>query len=669
MLGLDAVRNAVLSVEIYELFTPQNTDDHAATHFDRVGFWKHCIAVAAAGELIAQKQGPHSQYKPGEIFVCGLLHDLGKIALDRLLPKAYDRVVELADIQQANIAELERQIIGLDHHTVGRRLSEQWGLPHAIQDVLWLHGQPYETLPDLPHKPIIGLVSLADLIARKYHLGYSGNHRHDEDPFTLADILDLKPTVIEQTIAQLHETVSEKAETLGLENEPTQQVFLDSIAQANRALGRINSTLEKRSRTAASQERILRAISEFHRHTTPGQTITAVCSQVTVSASNEFGRGFFAFLCPMHSGTNWQLCQFHNDGRLIHSRVVEPPSNIESLETFGDDMQLSINMLGLLPWLSELALESQDIRKVQILPLRNGFGLSAILLHDRNIVQSSHIRLQLQTLFETWASAIAAAGQHEGARRLGDQLAESNRILMETQAKLAKTQTMAALGELAAGAAHEMNNPLTVISGRSQVLVRELTEHRQKNMAEQIVQQAHKLSDLITSLHIFAEPQPPEYQEVNLTEMIGLTCDSVQDRVTSEINIRVNVEKNLPKVWIDNEQIGLALSELIVNALESNPEQIVEVTAHIDQHDDRMVIEVQDDGTGLSPHALAHAFDPFFSEKAAGRQSGLGLARAQRMVTAHGGSIDLVSGPNQGTTARITLPKWRVPPSEEQQAA
>lgn len=675
MLGFEAVRSVVLSVEVYSLFNAPTDDepeyqarhdgDPAVTNrFDRNGFWKHCIGVATAAKMLANASRSLRACRPSEAFVYGLLHDIGKIALDRLLPRSYERVVELAAQQQGNIAECERRVIGLDHHTAGRRLAEQWGLPHIIQDVLWLHGQPYSSLPDLPHRQVIGLVSLCDLLVRRQHIGYSGNHILSGDIELMAGDLGVDLSAIEAAGANLHEAVSVEAQVLGLESEPPQQLFLESIARANATLGRINEALDRRSRSARRHERVLHAISEFHQQTVPGLTMVSACGQVVASAAREFGPGFYAVFCPTRGGRSWQFCQFHQDGRLIRSQIIEPPPGMETLESFGHDMQISVGLLGMLPWLSEFVGDSQDVRSVRLLPLRCGWGLSAVLLHDRDLSAQGFNRMHLRALCETWAAAIAAAGQHEGARRLGEQLAESNRILTETQARLARTQALAALGEMAAGAAHEMNNPLTVISGRTQVLARELTDDRHRAMADQICEQAHRLSDLISSLHLFAEPPKPKRRRATISRMIRSAIDEAKRRAGQSTTVETRLEKKLPACWIDDEQVGLALFELIVNALQSSPGANVTVAVHVDEQTNRLLIEVEDDGCGMSAHTLAHAFDPFFSDKPAGRQPGLGLSRAQRLIEGHGGTIRLRSEAGRGTKAVILLPEWRMPGQE-----
>ena len=171
LLGFNAIRNAALSVKVVEVFEKADgeaTDtDPDLLRFDRTGFWRHSLAVGLAAEMIAEASGGDGDLVPDEAFVCGLLHDIGKLAIDHVLPKSFARIVELADLNQGNIAEFERRIAGLDHHTVGKRLAEQWRLPHRLQDCIWLHGSPFKSLPQLAHRRLIGLVTLADFVVRQ----------------------------------------------------------------------------------------------------------------------------------------------------------------------------------------------------------------------------------------------------------------------------------------------------------------------------------------------------------------------------------------------------------------------------------------------------------------------------------------------------------------------
>ncbi len=148
LLGFEAVRNAVLAVSVFETFASSNSHP---TQFSREEFWKHSVAVACCAELLTEAihaaHGRDIGFTPSEAFVCGLLHDLGKVALDAILPKSFARVVEAADLLRGNIADVERMVIGLDHMVVGKRLAERWELPQIIREAIWLHGQLPEALP------------------------------------------------------------------------------------------------------------------------------------------------------------------------------------------------------------------------------------------------------------------------------------------------------------------------------------------------------------------------------------------------------------------------------------------------------------------------------------------------------------------------------------------
>lgn len=674
MLGFDAIRNAVLSIEIYNLFESTRPEQRKALDiddsskgrpFDSAGFWMHSIAVAVTAELLAKRRSHQPRIAPEEAFVCGLLHDLGKLALERLIPRGYERVIELAEQRQGNIAEMERSVIGIDHHTTGKRLAEQWSLPHIIQDVMWLHGQPVESLPVLPHEGMIALITLADHLVRKQHLGFSGNHVFADDLATLCKHVGVTTEDTREVAGLVHNETARRCEILGVSETPPEGLFLASIARANQALGRINEALERRSQSAHRSEQVLRGIIDFHQQATPGQSIVAVCGNVVASAAKEFGRGFYAMLYSSARSDAWQIGQFSCDGRLLRAQTVEVPAAGLDVDSLSDELQLSVGMMGLLPALTESIGDASDIRNVRLLPLRTGWGLSAVLLHDRPVREMGLSRSQMLALCETWASAIAAARQHEGARQLGEQLAESNRILTETQAKLARTQALASLGEMAAGAAHEMNNPLCVISGRSQVLASQLPNPRDRRMAEQIAEQAQRLSDLITSLHLFTEPPRPQPAPAKLADLVEGAVKVVRDRVGRNTPIRIHMAADLPDAYFDLDQLTSAVVELIVNAVEAQPRTQVDVQVEVEAHTDRLIIGVTDDGQGMTANTLNHAFDPFFSVKPAGRQPGLGLARAQRFVAANGGSIEFESQPGIGTTARISLKSWRIPDDEQ----
>jgi len=685
LLGFNAIRNAVLSIKVFETFeqpspiaanrgvSSPDLGNHTAhpltptsneIQFDRVNFWRHSLAVGIAAELIAAGHPDCTDLGSAEAFVCGLLHDIGKIALDHVLPKSYARVIELAELNQGNIAELERRIMGLDHYTAGKRLAEQWQLPYQVQDCIWLHGSAYQTLPKLDHRRMIGLVSLADLIVRRHHIGFSGNFiLNSEDPYQLAKDIGLNPQVVDSITHQLHEQLQRRAETLGLDDEPSHELFLKSIQQANQMLGRLNSTLERRSKTATRQAQVLDSITQFHSSAVPGHGVQAVLDLVVDSASTVLGPGYYALLHqPYASEANnkdrsWLVCQYNDQAQSLQSQLVQPPPHSPELTNLDPNQPMSMNLMGILPWIADYLLDAPNLRQVQLLPLGCGWGTVAVLLHDRPQLPPQRL---LRALTTCWGASIASAGQHEGARRLGEELVEANRALAEAQDRLLHTKSMARVGEMAAGAAHEMNNPLAVIAGRSQMLTQSLEPgSKPQQAAKTIFEQSHRLSDLITLLRLLAESPQPNRRLIDMALLLDQTVKQVRHKLSNteaQTSISLQLKSTLPPISVDPDQISQIITELLLNAIQALPQSCVHVTARIDPTQRHLLIQITDDGKGMDSHTLSHAIDPFFSAKSAGRRIGMGLTRSEQLALAHNGKIELRSELKVGTVVTLTLP-------------
>ncbi|MFI4859520.1 MAG: HDOD domain-containing protein [Phycisphaerales bacterium JB063] len=677
LLGFHAIRNAVLSLKVFEVYGPRAPESHALPliqgpngeddpgqappePFDRAGFWSHSLAVAIVAELIAKLHPGDTDLVPEEAFVCGLLHDIGKLALDLALPRSYARVIEVAKLRHSNIAEHERQIIGLDHHTAGKRLAEQWGMPHLLQDCIWLHGSAFEALPDLPHKRMVGLIALADTIVRRQLIGYSGNHSFKRDPALLTAQLGLDPAIVADATDRLYAELEQRGSMLGLHDIPSHDLLMQSIQKANHALGRLNEQLETRGRQLASQQLVMEEIHTFHANAGSERGVQDVLEDVLGSARRLMGDGFYAVLYPSQDAQGkpeWLIAQRPEPGVAMHFEMVDPPPHAPDLTTLDASQPVGMTLAGLLPWLADALMGAEDVRKVQLFPLASGWGTAGILLHDRTKLPPWVL---LQPLADTWGSAIAAAAQFAGARELSEQLAQTHAALEDAQDRLLRQESMARLGEMASGAAHEMNNPLAVISGRSQLLAMSLPNASKEQQAAQLIfQEAHRLSDLITGLHMFADPPRADCKPV---DMLGLLDEVVRKVKLSRskrergADVYLSIKHELPIVNCDAPLVGRILTELIVNALQSNPRSAVNIAAQVDHASESIVIQVIDDGDGMDERTASHAFDPFFSAKPAGRQIGMGLPRAQQLAIAHGGRIDLHSTPDLGTTVSVTLP-------------
>ena len=268
-----------------------------------------------------------------------------------------------------------------------------------------------------------------------------------------------------------------------------------------------------------------------------------------------------------------------------------------------------------------------------------------------------------------WGLALRTAQIREEARNLSEQLAEANRRLQSAQNEILRSRTLTTVGEMAAGAAHEMNNPLAVISGRSQLLESQLTDAKLKGSARLIYEQSHRLTDIITDLMDFARPVPPKLVESDLKDLLlNALADAKTHVDPADRQIDVGVHDDVPRVLVDGRQIMGALVEIIDNALyatdglkDRTPR--VGITAAYDATSRMYAVTVTDNGCGMDEEVARRAFDPFFSSRPAGRRRGMGLPKALRWVEASGGSIRLDTRPGQGTRVLMLLPAADSTPS------
>jgi len=661
LLGFDAIRSSVLSLQVFELFDGVSTAS-GETHeteqvFDRSAFWQYSLAVALLSESLVESTPLDQKLSAGEAHIAGLLHDLGVLALHVILPQTLDRICKAAELRGISLDVAARRLLGMDTHRAGKRLAEHWQLPHALSDVMWLYSQRVDSLPDVPHRQLISVIGLASAVCRSRFVVPLGRRTTGDDVTKRCDDLGLSRDKLEQLIAALPAQVQQRGSLLGLEDAADGAQLMRTLGQSNAALGRMGARLAEGTAKARRQAQALRAITEFHETAVPGGSLVNVMGHVVKSAATCFGGRFFAVLYQSRPDESVQFVRFSNEGQPLQSRLFEPPPGSTVINDLDDDQQLSARALTILPWLADELGGADDISGLRLMPLRCGWGVHAVLVHDCDIDGRRDVE-QMHALSRTWAAAIAAAAQHEGARRLGEQLAEANLQLTEAQQELSQAQAMAAIGEVAAGAAHEMNNPLTVISGRAQILAESLDDDSMRTWAKQIIEHAHHLSDMITALRTFAEPIEIEPTETDVRKMIIGVVEPIQQwtkHARRNLDIQVSVDESAAQAVLDPRHMTEALRELIRNGVESEGASQIIVSAQYESLDHQLVISVRDDGAGLSDHARTHAFDPFFSHKSAGRQAGLGLARVRRIATAHGGWVSLENGPHGGAVATIRM--------------
>lgn len=720
MLGIEAVQSAVLSVQIYELLKQAPGGDErrdgegiAADAFDRAGFWKHSIAVGCAAEMLAREisgKGGGARVAADEAFVAGLVHDLGKLALDWVLPKTYDRVIRQAQGESGGrpiaIHAAERNAMGLDHHQAGKRLAERWSLPHQLQDAMWLHGQPPGAMPDMPHRALIGAVAVANGLAHRLMIGWSGNAPGPHTGVSsLVDLwsveLGLTPEHLGSVQERLHDAVAQRCQLLGVGEETPASMIVESITLANTRLARLHDQVRTQSRAASGASKALALITEFAGAERPGGTLSDTLARIAQGWQHLTGKAPLAIICQTRGGGGlgggggsgsaepWRFLRCDSTGAIAENLAipapVSPAGEPLDLRSTGGAGSASSNSGGgggmaavggggtlgnafeMAQWLARRLGPGVSVSRLSTLTLASALGPAAVIVHEP--VESTSVSHQaLATVTTIWAWAVGAAAQSEGSRRIAENLAQTARELSETQARLADAESMARLGEFTSGAAHEMNNPLTIISGRAQVMADKLKDPKHREDAAAIVKAADALTDLVTQLHVVASPPLPRIAPVRLAVWAqGVVAEArkrVGPSIPATLAIRLDIDPADADAPFDGIQIARATVELLANALQSQPKGGVTLklrTGEVDPANpapsDRQLLRVWviDDGRGMSDYTRKHACDPFFSSLPAGRRPGLGLALAKRLIEASGGHLEFDSKPDRGTTATFAL--------------
>lgn len=663
LLGFDAVRNAVLSIKVFEaLGGPQHKPE---SDFDRTAFWKHSLAVACAAKLLI----PHIDRRvdPEEAFLCGLLHDMGKVALDACLPKSFARVVQLTDSSRGNIAEIEQKILGIDHTVVGKRLAEKWDLPESIKETVWLHHHYAQAIPDaVKHRSIVQAVHIADILAREQRIGYSGNHYIANSAVSVAAEFGCAPEHIDQIARSLREQISDRGTLLGLDEMNPDQLYHEALGDANRELGDLNLRLQQQNRVLTQRSLYFELLNELGDNLTANQSVVDVCRLIADLWQQKMKLG--------HSA----VYAVESDELIIEGAVklkgdADPTVFLVDQSDDPDivehpEQQRRFNSgFDVFPageshnWFFEQVAPMFDIANTVMIPLRRGNELVGGMLWEQQdaIRHYQGQRTQLEAFAAAAALAIRQAQRHQEQLRLSEQLAQSNQLLHEAQKEIVQKRSLAAVGEMACGAAHEVNNPLAVIVGRSQLLASSENDPQRKEILETISQCGQEVAKIVTEMLEFAKPTMPQPTNVSVEELIRSAVEKLTESAEKD-NVQFQIELNdfIPDVFVDDEQMTSALQELLANAVESYQGQggAVWIKGHYNDLDKDLIIEIVDRGCGMVETTVQKAFDPFFSQRPAGRGRGLGLSRSNRYIEENRGRLLLSSEPGQGSIARLRLP-------------
>lgn len=546
ILPLRRIRDSVLQMKIYS--DKPNMQQTASLSFVpglefRKDLTIHSIAVGFTARHLADTAV--DDIDPDTAYLAGLLHDIGKFALDEAMPKSFTRIIELAEKQQCCSCDIELQNLGTDHTVLGKRLAARWQMPEHIILPIWLHHSDLSIVrANLPAVRLAQLVQLADLLTRQLGLGKSGSFDEPQVSPGLLESLRIDSAYLEQIKDDIDTDfekntslpVSQAAEDLGS--------LCDSLQQTASLFAQQYDRLSQQIDTLQVQSNCLKFISSFLSALNPQMQPADMARAFTESFISFYQTGpVCLFLTPAADSVLMPavVAADNSQSRLL---LLQSPAEKQTI-LISSPEKFEFLAPSAFDWLFgqiEMTFEPAKTKAAPV--ISNGKNLAILVFEQRQPVSDQQLLEILQTITRPLAAVLIlssrAADQQQYAELfarfkpysaaeakpqppLQEKIEQTKEQKIEEEKKetpVSNDRIFAYLAEMAAGAAHELNNPLVVISGRAQLLEQTEEDEQKKKMLSQISDNAKEVSRIIDELMSFASPAPPTKQKVIASYLI-----------------------------------------------------------------------------------------------------------------------------------------------------
>ncbi len=632
--------------------------------------WSHSLACAIFSQLISRCCYPEIYQ---EAFAAGLLHDVGKVVLLVGDPEKYKEVMEKLAYSDSSI-DAEFSVFNVDHTLIGRRLAKGWVISEKIEEAITYHHLGFSAIRDLGiHRELLYIVKLGNIFAHEFFLQQRGSLSSIEEREIEEIIkrLAISPGEIEGIKENFLKIYEEKAKLLELEGD-IGRLYLSTIRRANARISELALEINLRKEELERLGSIQQLCNEIGLKLSKCSSFSQVFKDVAES---------FVDYSPIKAGLvyvldrdNWLLdgyiwhrdkgarpirCFLDREGTPIWDSQTSKYSPLlkelfssyrERIKFKEDPCELHNVLLHKGPFYT-LPLCSQEIA------LRGELCLAPV---DVGHVFSEGERVSLSQIVKFVVASLENISLRDKLEKKTEELTFALWKNQQLQQRMLHTERLAIAGQLAAGAAHEINNPLAVINARAQLLhLKETDPTKQKHLL-QITEQIERISSILSRLMDFARPAPPSLSVVDVASLLDKVLDFVAPGLRKQgISVEKDYDREAPPIKADPSQLEQVFLNLIINAqhaLEKKEGGKIRVSTSYYRPKNKLVVTIEDNGCGIPAKYLKNIFDPFFTTKAPGKGTGLGLSISNSIVENHYGRLEIRSQEKEGTKAIITLP-------------
>ncbi|MFA5785182.1 MAG: HDOD domain-containing protein, partial [Phycisphaerae bacterium] len=592
------IRNGFFSLRIY---LPLDFDENKIERRRQMVI--NSAAVAYCAREIAEQS--NLDIDGDTAYAAGLLYNLGNFALDETMPRSFAVMAEQAKTDRANISVVQDKNLGVNYTILGKRLAAKWKLPRQIQATAWLHLARLDAIAQaVPDWRIVHAVHLAYLAVRKFAIApcsYDAAKLPGDEQLAGLSTADL-------------EDIAKEAEQHAGQRSPRAD-WHKELAHYSRAIQSASAQIAAEGGKAASESQRAQTkashfdfATEFLLGIEPDAEPIEVAKRF-VSQWQKFyqtGPACLYLTQPQVGLIDAVISGSSENGKIV---TIKPPQNLPLVPRPIQKEFAVIDAGDAFGWLFAQLDTEFDAAQTKVAPLIcHGRTVGVIIFEFHYPVATASLKEMFQETCFIAAQALDFALARDEQQRFAEHFAKlaMEQRTQDTKHKATDSEFINALAETAGGAAHELNNPLSVISGRAQLLEADEADGEKKNALRQIKDNCKELSAMVGDLMRYAEPAQPKKTLVATRQVIDEAAALAAMKTHREkVDLRIDIEDAVTDLFIDSGQIVSALANIIANAVESYDDESGPVTISVQRGGSTVKMEISDDGRGMDKETLA----------------------------------------------------------------